>query len=299
VRVFLSHATADAPIARYLKTCFARVLGVDIFMMPDEADPGSEWIQVVRSGIQTCDELFSLATSESVKRPWIAAEWACFWLQEKPCTPLLAGARLDQLWEPMRAYQAADLLVPTRSLPLLQRLAPATGAQPAEGVLPLAHEIAEEIPRIQARIEFASAGQAATRIATHIRAGSENVDPDDVAVMVRTERLPELLDIVESPEATPVKMRQVAMALVGLARFGEALRVTLQIPNRAEARTVATTVVRSMSRGLGEDSDEWSFLLGVHDYLRPPQRRDVRDTMLRHGIAPLGPWTEPPVFDDE
>jgi len=221
VRAFLSHASCDAAIARYLNVCFERVLGVEVFMMPDDAPAGSEWIAVIRGGLQTCDELLSLASPESVQRPWMSAEWACFWLQDKPCTPLPIGARIDQLWEPMRAYQAADLLTPSLSFPFLKRLATLTGAQPAEGVLPLAHEIAQEIPAIRHRQRLASLEQVVGRLAERMRSGSDNIASDDVALMVEAERMPELLALVDSAEAQAVKQRQVAVVLVSLRRLGD------------------------------------------------------------------------------
>lgn len=232
--MFLSHASGDGPVAKYLKACFARALGVDVFMMPDDAPPGSEWIEVIREGVRSCDELFSLATPSSVRRPWMSAEWACFWLQEKPCTPLLVDVTVADLWEPMRAYQAVDLIQPTRCMPLLQRLALETGVQPPDGVLAMAHEMAEEIPKIRERIERDSIEDVVTRVSSHIRSGAENIDPDDVALMVREGRLPDLLDIAESADAAVVKVRQTAVALVRLGRLGEALRLALGIPNRAE-----------------------------------------------------------------
>ena len=294
MRIFLSHAGSDAAVARYLNTCFERVLGIDVFMMPDDAPAGSEWMDVMRRGLQTCDELVSLASPESVARPWLSAEWACFWLQNKPCTPLLVGARLDQLWEPMRAYQAVDLLNPSLSFPFLKRLAALTGVQPAEGALPLAHEIAEEIPAIRHRQRLASLEQVVGRVAERMKSGKENVSPYDVTLMVEAQRMPELLRIVGSPEAQPVKQRQVAVVLVSLRRLGDALSIALRIHNRAESRNVALAVVRSMHRGLAVESEEWTFLFGLYDYLRAPQRRDVRDELIKLGIAPLGVWADDP-----
>lgn len=297
MHVFLSHASADAPIAAFLKTCFARDLGVTIFMLPDEAPPGSEWIEQIRDGIATCDELFSLASPNSVGRPWMSAEWACFWLQDKRCTPLLVDVPVSKLWEPMRAYQAADLLNPTSSLPLLKRIADSTGTQPDDGVLRLAHSIADEIPQIRERQRRASVEQVVTRVGSNMMGGTSDINPEDVALLVEFERLPVLMDLALQSTASAVKQRQVAVSLVALGRMGEALRLATAIPNRAEARSVALAVARQMDRGLGPESEEWTFLFGIFDHLRPPQRRDVRDELLRRDIAPLGQWLNAPSLD--
>jgi hypothetical protein len=297
MQVFLSHASADSPIADFLKTCLAGDLGVTVFMLPDDAPPGSEWIEQIRAGISNCDELFSLATPNSVTRPWISAEWACFWLQGKPCTPLLVDVPVSRLWEPMRAYQSANLLSPTSSLPLLKRVAETTRVQPADGVLRLAHSIAKEIPKIRERQRQASVEEVITRVGENMGSGTGDIRPTDVALLVEVERLPELIDLALQPTSSAVKQRQVAVSLVALGRMGEALRIARSIQNRAEARSVAVAVVRQMDRGLGPESEEWTFLFGIFEHLRPPQRRDVREELLRCGVAPLGPWTEPPQLD--
>lgn len=296
MKAFLSHAASDASIARFLKTCFEKDLGVDILMFPDDAPPGCEWIDQIRKVVEDSDELFSLATPESIGRPWISAEWACFWFQRKPCTPLLVNVHVGQLWDPMRAYQGVDLLNPSLSMLLLGRLAAATNVQPQDGLLPLAHAIADEVPKIRERQARASMAEVLARVTTNVESGTDNVSRDDVALLVRHERLPELLALASSRGAAAVKQRQIATALASVGRLGEALQVTRSIGNLAEAKNVALHVVRGMDRGLGQESEEWAYLFGVFDILRPPQRRDVRDEMIRNHVAPLGVWADPPAL---
>src|SRR3954447_26538512 len=104
MRVFLSHAHSDGAVARYLASAF-REVGVRAFMLPDDAAVGAPWMDAILEGLRECDEAVSIITSDSVSRPWIGAEWACFWMQKKPVSALLAETRVDQLWEPMRTLQ--------------------------------------------------------------------------------------------------------------------------------------------------------------------------------------------------
>jgi hypothetical protein len=274
----------------HIKARLSDALGLGFFMLPQDAPPGSDWIDRIRLGLETSDELFSLITPESSHRPWIIAEWACFWLRGKPRTPLLVGARVSQLWDPMKTSQAADLLKPASCLPLLKRLASQTGVEPAGGLFSLAKDLADELPERRQRAARDAVGEAVAAVARKLRGGTSNVQPAEVQTVVEGDRLADLLEVVAEEGASDVKRRQVAVALVGLGRLGEALTVALQIMNRAEARSVAAHLVRRMGVQLGSESAEWQFLEGILPHLRPPQRRDILSEFDRRGIAPLGGW---------
>lgn len=51
MKLFLSHATDDAPIARFLKASFVSV-AVDTSMLPDDALPGSGWMGQIREPVE-------------------------------------------------------------------------------------------------------------------------------------------------------------------------------------------------------------------------------------------------------
>src|SRR6266568_2970410 len=89
VLVFLSHTAYDAPIVNFLKSVLGLQLGLNFFLLPDDAPPGGPWIERIKLGVKRSDELFSIVTPESFSRPWMSAEWACFWMQGKPTTSLL------------------------------------------------------------------------------------------------------------------------------------------------------------------------------------------------------------------
>jgi hypothetical protein len=297
MRVFLSHASPDHPLARYLATAFAAV-GVETFMLPENAAPGTSWMEAIRQGLHDCNEAVSLITQQALTRPWIAAEWACFWLQEKHCTALLAGAKVTELWQPMATFQAVNLFDPARLSPLLNRWAGTTGVQPVAGVIPLANEVANEAAAILARQRLENIDAVIGRIANNLMPGTGNIGGEDIARLIEADRVTDLVELALGDGVANVKRRQVAQGLVSAGRHGEALLLAMAIDNRNEAKNVAVTVVDLMPSDALEESEEWQFLIGLYPYLAKPQRRDILDRLVQRGITPIGTWGQQLDRDD-
>lgn len=289
MRVFVSHTASDHPLAEYLSAALDQV-GVQTFMFPEDAAPGTSWMEAIRAGLRVCDEAVSIMTVRSTGRPWIAAEWTAFWLQEKPCTALLLDTPNDKLWDPMRTLQAVSVTDPTRLLPLLKRWADATSIQPPSGLIPLAREISSECAGILVRLQREEVGIVLSRVAANVSYGTDNVDPADISLLVAANRVTELVDLATSPNASNVKKRQIGMGLVANGRHGEALAVSLAIDNRAEAKNVAVAVVNHMAPSALESSEEWAFLIGIFPHLGEAQHRVVLERLHARGVYPLGPW---------
>jgi len=294
VKAFVSHAAIDAPIAAYLTESLGSNLGLTFFLMPRDAPPGLPWIDQIKLGVNQCDVLWSIITPNSATRPWISAEWACFWYQSKPTVPLLAGVGFETLWEPMKAYQSVTLNDVTSVTQFLRSVVDGTGVQPSSGVVPLASEIVREVPAIHQRQWVANLEEVFGRLARHIQSGADNIRHEDVGALVLGNRLEELMQLATSDRAAPVKQRQVAMALLESGRTGEAGTLAAVISNRAEARTIAVKIVRRIPRGASLASEEWQVLDRLFDRLRFPQRRDVLSAMEAAGVAPLGRWAAGP-----
>ena len=294
MKAFVSHAAVDAPLAEFLTESLSTNLGVTFFIMPRDAPPGLPWIDQIKTGIAQCDVLWSIITPNSATRPWISAEWACFWYQGKPTAPLLAGVSFDTLWDPMKAYQSVLLDDVSSMTRFLKSVAEETGVQPPSGVRPLAGEVAREIPAIQRRQMIGNLEEVFRRLAANLRSGGPDVDSNDVKALVAGDRLDEVMQLAMSDEAAPVKQRQVAMGLLESGRTGDAGRLAMIMANRAEARTIAVRIVRRMPRGATMASEEWTVLEQLYGRLRFPQRRDVLDAMEQSGVAPLGRWAAGP-----
>jgi TIR domain len=288
--VFLSHTAYDAPVAHFLKGALGPQLGVAFFLLPDDAPPGSPWIERIRLGVERSDELYSIVTPESLPRPWMSAEWACFWMKGKPTTPLLIDTRVGQLWEPMRAFQSVDLADASSVAAFLRSICEKTGVEPAEGIRPLTNEIVQELTRIRARQALGDVERAAGLIRKNLRGGTDNINARDVQTLILHDRMEELLSMATSADAADVKQRQIAVALVDFGRLGDAVRIADVMQNRAEVRTVCTRIIERIPRGATEVSGEWEALNRLYPRLGKPQRRDALEIMDRCGVAPLGPW---------
>lgn len=289
MKVFLSHATADAAIARFLKASLVGV-GVSTFMLPDDAPPGSAWMEQIREGLTSSEELFTLLTPASLNRPWISAEWAAFWVSNRATTPLLVGTQISDIWEPMRARQAVNLEDPAQSLSFLKRLADHTGIQPTDGVWPLSREVAQQIPEIRERALLHNIDAVMTRISKNLQSGATNLKEDDVFAAVKAERVGDLVVLGTADQAAAVKQKQLAVALVRAGRPGEAFGIAKSMHNRNEVKNIVFAVLDTMNPSLGEESEEWIFLTNIYDHLGTPQLRNVRERMLDLGIYPRGPW---------
>jgi hypothetical protein len=292
MQVFVSHATEDHPLAVYLKGVFSEV-GVTAFMLPDDAPAGASWMDTIRQGLADCDEAVYLLTPRSLGRQWIAAEWAAFWAQGKAGAPLRLGVPLEHVWEPMRMQQGAALDDHSGMARLLKRWAETTGKVPAEGVLPLAREIAAESVDIAQRLGEEALDKMLERFSRNIRHATSNVSEVDVANLVAAGRISDVVAVATADEAAPVKQKQVAASLLSSGRHADALRVAISIDSRAEAKNVALLVVNGMDSATSPDSGEWAFLEGIYGHLRDPQRRDVRERMQRRGVVPQGSWAKP------
>lgn len=288
--IFLSHTAYDAPTAHFLKGALGPQFGLGFFLLPDDAPPGTAWIERIRLGLERSDELYSIVSPESLPRPWMSAEWACFWMQGKPTTPLLVETRVDQLWEPMRAFQSVNLTDASSVAAFLRSISNKTGVEPTEGIRPLTNEIVQEVPRIRARQALSDVERAAGLIRANLRGGTDNINARDVQTLILHDRMEELLSMATASDAASVKQRQIAVALIELGRIGEAAQIAEVMQNRAEARTVCTWIVERIPRGATEASGEWEALDRLYIRLGEPQRRDVLEAMDRCGVAPLGRW---------
>lgn len=70
------------------------------------------------------------------------------------------------------SFQAVNLQDPASSLAFLKRLADTTGVQPTHGVLPLAQDIARQIPEIKQRSLLVNIEAVVARISTRLYAGA-------------------------------------------------------------------------------------------------------------------------------
>ena len=93
---------------------------------------------------------------------------------------MLIETRVEQLWEPMRAFQSVNLADATSVAAFLRSISDKTGIQPAEGIRPLTNEIIQEVPRIRARQALGDVERAVGLMRTNVRGGTDNINARDV-----------------------------------------------------------------------------------------------------------------------
>jgi hypothetical protein len=72
-RLFISHTHAHRQFAGALRTSLKRV-GIDAFVAHDTIEPGSEWLDVIESALNTCDAAAALLTPDFRQSKWCDQE---------------------------------------------------------------------------------------------------------------------------------------------------------------------------------------------------------------------------------
>ncbi len=144
---FLSHASTDSVIAWELKTALKQEVGLSCFMLPEDAPFGSGWLAGIQKGLKNCEMLFSLLTPKALGRPWIAAEWASFALQEhpRPWLALRLGVNREEVWDPMLGNQDVDLTSAKDIEMFLKQLSEQTGISPRDGIRSAAQKLLNDL----------------------------------------------------------------------------------------------------------------------------------------------------------
>jgi len=145
-------------------------------------------------------------------------------------------------------------------------------------------------------LEFVALAEAtlyaitAGHVERNLQAGVGNIRAADVESLVAGRHIDQLVEAATAPDASPVKQRQVAVALVRQGRVSEAVRIGMVMENRAELRTVCKEIVRRIAAQPGDVTQEWEALERLGSRLGRPQRRDVLDEMRRLGVEPRMSW---------
>jgi hypothetical protein len=111
--VFLSHAAVDAQISKLLKREIERrIPGVWVFSSSDPSDlpPGTKWPTEIQRILKEADIYVLLATSRSLRRPWVWFEAGTGWFTGRRLMPLCLGpVRKGALPPPLGEWQALNV----------------------------------------------------------------------------------------------------------------------------------------------------------------------------------------------
>jgi len=109
--VFISFVHEDQKIADAIKYLIQEELEPDgpVFLSSDlgQVRPGEQWVDKIRTALESCEVLISLLSARSIKRPWINFEAGAAWIQKRPVIPVCFGkmskASLPQPYSGMQA----------------------------------------------------------------------------------------------------------------------------------------------------------------------------------------------------
>jgi len=122
-KIFISHDSYDGLAATVMKDVLGRA-GVGLtFLDRDDIRPGDDWQDRIKDALNDCDAVVTLLSPEFSKKPWMAAEWACFWAKDKPTYVLRLETSLEAVFGPMRRTQIADLTSITSMTAFLDQIA--------------------------------------------------------------------------------------------------------------------------------------------------------------------------------
>jgi hypothetical protein len=147
LRVFISHASGEAPLAEILQQHITKdFIGlVEIFVSSDGTSiaVGDHWLDGVVKALQSADIYAVLCSQHSIERRWINIEMGAALARSKPIIPIchtdLKAAQLQRPLEDSQAIQASD---PEGLRQLYSRLAHELGsATPSADFHALAAEV--------------------------------------------------------------------------------------------------------------------------------------------------------------
>lgn len=114
LRIFISHATADADIAGALQGWIRSTFvgSVSVFVSSDARSitPGDDWRAVIEDALRSADIALVICTEASLGRPWLGFEAGAAWMAGARVVPLCYhGIRVDSLPMPFSSRQGLDL----------------------------------------------------------------------------------------------------------------------------------------------------------------------------------------------
>lgn len=289
-RIFISHSAYDTLTAKVLRDVLGRAGVGRTFLDADDLRPGDQWIEGIREALRECDALVTLLTPEFATRPWMSAEWACFWLERKVTYVLRCEMPTRDVFQPMQASQIVDLTSVTAMTTFLDTIA----SDSVENFR-LAELLVTRV--VRARQEQAAAASEAQmeRLLTSPEALSDNF----VRQVVKHGSVDDLLAIherVDDPRTnlTRVRLHQVARLLAETELAAVRLvPLTRAIGNSNYQRDVVNSVLQSHR----PVSERLEFADRLFDLLTPIARQRVVAAATEagltlgpkwHGIAPFG-----------
>ena len=115
-KIFLSHASSDAPLANIIAKTISKVTlnHLEVWFSSDlQIDgglkPGDNWYSVIHRKVEDCDILIVLVTPDSIDKPWIYYEAGLAQGTKKKAFAICVGIKREDLKSPLRELQSYQL----------------------------------------------------------------------------------------------------------------------------------------------------------------------------------------------
>jgi len=113
--IFVSHYNGDKPfVARYAEALEAAFDRDNVFYDAWSIEPGDSIVEGIDTALGRCTHFFLFMTEESLKRPWVKAEWQAAFVRKVADATTLIPVRLDDCQPPpllaaLRGIDATDI----------------------------------------------------------------------------------------------------------------------------------------------------------------------------------------------
>ncbi|PZF61518.1 hypothetical protein DEI81_10770 [Curtobacterium sp. MCBD17_013] len=281
---FISHDSFDHDVATVVKDVLLRAGVARTFLDVDDLQPGDPWQAKLRTALRTCDALVTLLTPEFSAKPWMAAEWASFWVADKTTYVLTLDVPLTDVFAPMTTSQLADLGSTSSMTSFLDAVAP-RGLNNAS----LAGRLVERVAEARGQ-QRRTDGETLLR---HVLEGEGVVYDSVLRRLIENggaERLLQLGTTLTGSHLTTPRLFKVAMALLGTGTSPlELIPLTSSMGHSNYQRYVIEAVL-----ALDTESEDTrrQFADSQFDALSEIAKRRVKGRAMALGF-PLGPsWMD-------
>jgi hypothetical protein len=119
--LFISYTQEDGDVAASLASQLDDA-GFSCFMADRSILIARQWEPAIKAALSEADAVLVLITPRSKQSLWVAAEAGAAWILEKPLIPVLMFVAPEELFEPLRHYQARLAETPKQMAALVEEL---------------------------------------------------------------------------------------------------------------------------------------------------------------------------------
>jgi hypothetical protein len=134
--VFISHVSAEAPVAEALKSWLEQALpGVTAFASSVDIALGAAWLGQIEKSLDSADAVLVLCSRWSVARPWVNFESGAGWGRGKPVVPLCHGSmKAENLPDLFQSLQGQNIQNAWDCRGLIERMGRELDCAPRTGI---------------------------------------------------------------------------------------------------------------------------------------------------------------------